>query len=771
MAILFPLVVSAQSAKQHIKAGQQFLGNGMIEAAYEEFDQAIKLDAADGEAYMLKASVSLLKNDSLEAAVLYQKSAALNYLPEENYYKAATLFYNLSQTGDADACIESGLSIKPKSFDFLLFKTKLLFESGQYQQAYERAQEAVKAKDMGIAWYYSGASAHRLGQTDLAIKELEKSIIRDNKIALSFLELAAIQLEQKKYDYAIDNCSMVILLIDPMNVQALKLRSMALHGQKEYEQAIADITKAISIDKDNWELYKYRADYNFDYALYANAVDDYSLLLKINDTVSSAFKSRGLAYEKLNNKKSAIQDFSAYRKLLSDQNGPAGEISFAETKIFEIGRESNKPEITVILPVLNENQELQVKEEEDIIRIEGTLQEESLLSDFKINNLSIEVKQESPGTYSFEVELPASETDYLTFSASDIYENISSVSYPVSKIETQSPIISLISPVAEANHIIRLESGDNSLYIEGRVEDKSNITKIQIDEVNASFAPGDYNPRFTGTIDIRNRRNITVTATDKFGNTASSIYEFARDGKMLNENNPMGKTWVVVIENSDYNQFPNLKNPENDVKSLVQALDRYKISKVLVKKNMSKREMERFFALDLRDLILANHVNSLMIWYAGHGKNMQNTGYWIPVDGRLNDEYSFYNINALKASLYSYSSLTHILVVSDACEAGESFTVAMRGDNSLASCDNLNLINQKSALVLTSSNTEAAMDNSLFASTFANTLANNPADCIPIDAIAERISIVMYKHTAQKPQFGRIAGLEDKNGTFFFISK
>ena len=126
----------------------------------------------------------------------------------------------------------------------------------------------------------------------------------------------------------------------------------------------------------------------------------------------------------------------------------------------------------------------------------------------------------------------------------------------------------------------------------------------------------------------------------------------------------------------------------------------------------------------------------------------------------------------LKASLYSYQSLTHTLVVSDACHAGESFTIAMRGaNNSLAACTDLNLISQKSALVLTSSNKEVAMDNSLFTKTFANALSNNPADCIPVDAIAERISIVMYKNTAQKPVFGRIAGLEDKNGTFFFVTK
>jgi len=240
---------------------------------------------------------------------------------------------------------------------------------------------------------------------------------------------------------------------------------------------------------------------------------------------------------------------------------------------------------------------------------------------------------------------------------------------------------------------------------------------------------------------------------------------------MLSGNNPMGKTWVVIIENSEYKEFGRLSNTEKDVTGLKEALSRYKISKVLHMKNMSKREMERFFAIDLRDLIVSNNVNSLMIWYAGHGKFKNNTGYWVPVDGRYNDEYSFYNVNALKASVYSYTSLTHLLIVSDACAAGESFSIAMRGDNSLANCDDVNLVTQKSALMLASTDSEVALDNSLFAQSFINALSNNPADCIPIDAIAERITLVMQKNTIQKPVFGRISGLENNNGTFFFITK
>lgn len=764
-------IILSQSAKQHMKAGEQFLINGMNDAALEEFDKAIAIEPTNGQAYRLKASTLLTIKDSLEAANCFKKAAALKTSPDESYYIAANIYYYLGKIPEAQECVNKGIIIKPKNFYLQLLKTKMEFDLKNYTVAFQTAQEAIKVKDMAIAYYYSGASAHKLNNIEQAKKDLEKAVIRDKNLAVAYIELAHIQYDEGNYDYAIDNTSMVLLIIDPENLDALKLRSKCFHKLKRTEQAIIDVSKAISLEKDNWTLYFLRATYNYDIAFYSNAVDDLTIAIGMNDTEEKLYKLRAESYENLKSVAEAINDYKTYVRLIENKQGFEDKLLYAQNKIYDLGKESNKPLIALQKDLLSEKDELKVKEDDKTIIIQGVINDESVLKIFKINNDSIEIQKQIDGTYAFNVEISTQNLDYVTLTATDFYENISTLSYPVTRIETKPPVVRLISPLAEGNNIIRLESDDNTLYIEGRVEDNSTIKEIKIDEINASFAPGDYNPRFTATIDVRNRKNISVTAVDAFGNKKTEVYEFSKDGHLLAESNPMGKTWVVIIENTDYKQFSNLSRTSNDINLLKDALDRYKISKVLHKKNLTKREIERFFALDLRDLIISNKVNSLLIWYAGHGQNLNKTGYWIPSDGRINDEYSYYNINALKASLYSYTSLTHILVISDACEAGESFSIAMRGDNSLATCDNNMLLQQKSALVLTSSNQEAALDNSLFAQTFANSLANNPTDCIPIDAIAERISIVMYKHTAQVPQFGRISGLEDKNGTFFFIAK
>jgi hypothetical protein len=199
---------------------------------------------------------------------------------------------------------------------------------------------------------------------------------------------------------------------------------------------------------------------------------------------------------------------------------------------------------------------------------------------------------------------------------------------------------------------------------------------------------------------------------------------------------------------------------------------KYQIHNIITKQNMTKAQLEKFFSIELRDLLRSNHVNSLLVWYAGHGKFFNETGYWIPVDAQRDDEFTYYNINTLKAAMQSYSSsLTHTLVVTDACESGPTFYQAMRSTPKERSCDDWTATKSKSSQVFSSAGYELAVDNSQFTRTFANSLANNPNSCIPIENIVSHVTIAVIKNNQQRPKFGKIAGLEDENGTFFFILK
>jgi hypothetical protein len=234
----------------------------------------------------------------------------------------------------------------------------------------------------------------------------------------------------------------------------------------------------------------------------------------------------------------------------------------------------------------------------------------------------------------------------------------------------------------------------------------------------------------------------------------------------------MGKTWVVFIENSKYQSFASLDGPVKDVRLMKSALANYEIHNFIHRTDMTKAQMERFFSIELRDMVTKNNVNSLVVWYAGHGKLQNETGYWIPVDADRTDEFSYYNINNLKASMQVYAKeLTHTLVITDACESGPSFYQAMRSQPQVRNCSDENAVKFKSSQVLSSAGYELASDNSQFTKTFANSLINNSAVCIPIESIVLKVGNAVTKDNQQKPQFGKIAGLIDEDGTFFFIKR
>jgi hypothetical protein len=170
-------------------------------------------------------------------------------------------------------------------------------------------------------------------------------------------------------------------------------------------------------------------------------------------------------------------------------------------------------------------------------------------------------------------------------------------------------------------------------------------------------------------------------------------------------------------------------------------------------------------------MVKSNRVNALLIWYAGHGKLINETGYWIPVDANRDEEFTYFNINSLKGWLQTYSSITHTLLITDACESGPTFFQAMRASLKERSCDDWQATRLKSSQVFSSAGYELAQDNSQFTKTFATLLSGNPNACMDIQSIVLKISSSMPANSMQKPKFGKIAGLVDEDGTFFFVAK
>lgn len=758
-----------QNAKKYFKAGNDFLESMKYQDAIEQFTSAIGLEPSNEEYYFVRAQTYEKVNKLAEARADYEKVLVFD---DKNVAALVRLGDICNKTGKFDEALvylNHATGHDKRNADAYPVKVITLLALEKYDQALKVADTAIAIKDTPMNYYYRGVVYRKLTNDVLARKEFEKSISKDKRLPEPRLALAELLIDSDPAE-AMDQCSEV-LKNDDRNTDAYIMRSRVYKKNLDYPNAINDISKIILIDPENASFYKIRGTYYQEFNQHTNAIADFSKYIAINAQDPEVFFLRAKSYEEIMNLEKAMEDYSKITVLSEDDPKARRMLKDAELRLFELNREKVPPEIALVSP-LPVNDTIEIRGDKPAMLLSGKIKDKSKLKMVTINNGPISVAPGKNGENEFLSNIDVSGIDKITIVAKDDYDNEKTLVYPIKRTEINPPTIAIVAPYTTEDGQVYLDNSTPNIAIQGKITDASQIKSITIGDVTASYRRDEMNPAFTAILDVSNMNKFTVVAEDIYGNRQETQFTLNREGAEIAANNPMGKTWVVFVENSSYETFASLDGPIKDVATIQRALANYQVHNIIHKKDMTKAEMERYFSIELRDLVKKNQVKSLMVWYAGHGKFINDVGYWIPVDAKRDDEFTYFNINGLKAGLQGYGEVVvHTLVVSDACESGPGFYTAMRSANDEPTCDNNLVAGAKSAQVFSSAGYELAVDNSKFTSTFANTLLNNKNACIPIESIVKSVTAAVTTDTGQKPKFGKIQGLEDMNGTFFFIAK
>lgn len=770
LAISLTMSLSAQNAKQFYKTGLTFVEAGNHQDAIDQFSRALEIDPEYTDAYRQRAACFEISGNLQQAADDLKRALVFEQKDAELYYEAARVNFLLQQFQPslelATRC--TGLDKKHESAFRLMARAQMGLED--YSNALVSINKALALKDNAENNFYHGQVSERMKNYNQAEADYTRTLSKDENFSQAYLALASLRLQLGKTEGAMESCN-ALLAKNPGNRDALLIRSRIYAKQTEYPKAIDDVSKILFAAPDDREMYVLRGQYYQEFTQHQHAINDFSKALLLDPQYAEAIYKRAYSYQQIGDFKSAIRDYETLTALSSDDLVAQQHLIEARKQLFELNRESVAPGITLTDPPALADSSLKIARNKQVITLRGKIADASEIESVLINRTPATVFKSGEG-YEFTAEVNIMTTDFITIVADDVYGNTGTGRFQITRTEIDPPAISILAPYASDNGEIYLDTDNASLYIEGTVKDESNIRSILIDGVAASFTLDELNPRFTATINVANKNKFSVTVVDHFGNDTTQTFVLNREGVSLLEANPMGRTWVVFIENSNYETFPSLDGPAKDVTLMRSALARYDVHKLIHKQDMTKKEMERFFSIELRDLLRSNKVNALLIWYAGHGKFINETGYWIPADAKRDDEFTYYNLNALRASLQSYAGyITHNLVITDACESGPTFYQAMRDAPKERDCNDWEAVKFRSSQVFSSAGYELAVDNSVFTRTFANTLANNPNACIPIETIVNKVSQAVTQSNQQRPKFGKITGLEDEDGTFFFMSK
>ena len=294
----------------------------------------------------------------------------------------------------------------------------------------------------------------------------------------------------------------------------------------------------------------------------------------------------------------------------------------------------------------------------------------------------------------------------------------------------------------------------------------------------------DKNKNFTGTItssDIsyaddgrlksNNGENLLIDFFSKKNALVASIpIILPGDGPMRapeRQVKPEGKYYALIIANSNYNNkeiWSDLKSPIRDANAIKKILDnKYKFENVWVIPDATKDKI--FDEVEKLKSIITDK-DYLLIYYAGHGKEVGNKAYWVGVNGD-NKYWKWVNVNELTNTLEKINA-RHILFMIDSCYSGLSFQNKGIKSNDVDTSQNAikDSLKNYSRKVLTSGHNEKVLDtyfnkkHSLFARGFLKILENNDSN-ITAESMYFEIKRLhqLDPNIEQVPKYGTIANL------------
>lgn len=693
-----------QSGKAFFKEGEKLRAEQQFEPAIEKYTFAISIEPGMLKAYQARAEVYGLLGKQKEQALDLGKVAQLD--PGEAAYAvaAADAYFNIDSARKALALCDQALLVAPKDQQALMLCAKACLRLGDLDRAVKASDEALAIKGTTDTYFLHGVVRTATRDYKTAEFDLDKVIEWNHLYEPAYVALSEVQLflyeqysgttmKARTLEKAIEKCTRALEL-NPGSTDALFTRSKAYGLQKEYAKAIDDISRCMALGRSDRAVYLQRARYYQGYGQFQNAINDLNHVILADARDAEALQLRADCREANLDLEGALKDLEAMQKVLelNDRFTPEQRrtVDASRTRIaqqvFEMNREGDPPSITVIEP-FHVGDVAQVSGSIAFVKVSGHVRDKSLLRSITVNTVAADYSKDEKDP-EFVVSIPlAADVKEIVVQATDVYDNVISEVLNVERTEGAAPTIALTSPAPTGDRQITLEAGRNDVFLEGNVKDASLIRLIAANGINASYAPDRKDPDFSIKVDLAGKDQFTLRAEDQFGNASEVVYTVVRKAAAVAVVKPptdgttpaprtgtTGTTWVVYIENADYRNLPPPQGQASDLADLQRSFGKYSVQRTITKKNLSKAQMERFFNIELRDLVRTNKVNTILVGYVGHGRSASGRSYWVPVDGKKDDIYSFYNPGSLKSLLENYSeSVTNTLVISKTAGTDPSF--------------------------------------------------------------------------------------------------
>ncbi|QTA81629.1 Caspase domain-containing protein [Desulfonema limicola] len=466
------------------------------------------------------------------------------------------------------------------------------------------------------------------------------------------------------------------------------------------------------------------------------------------------------------------------------------------------------------------------------LSITGTAKDDTYVKSIRVNNVPVRLDVSAKEiVFKTDISLKPGENEII-IKAADITGKTGTAVHKI--------ICDRASPILNVDHIIPDNESETGYTIKGYAYDDSGIKSIRVNNMEIIKKPGKQILLNTAVPVPHENRRYIVTAEDILGNLVkaeipvsieqSDLYQHEPEPVLLASLNtfPMilksaqkkekseiysplpssfylaagginvserqlkwnikkmikkGINYALVIGINSYSIWPPLKTAVNDAMGLSEILiSRYGFLKENVVIKTEEQATRQEIINDLRNLAAGlGEDDNLLVYFAGHGQldDLTSDGYWIPVEGELNDPTGWI-VNSTIKNILSSEKIRgkNIVVIADSCYSGN----LLRGGGKMISASDRNYMmriiesaQKKSRQIITSGGNEPVADegrdnHSLFAYYFLKALEDNQSSVIDIESLMlTDVWKSVSEKGGQRPRVGRLKTPMDENGQFVLI--
>lgn len=505
------------------------------------------------------------------------------------------------------------------------------------------SKEKLDQKRRAFAYLNRGSAYFERRDLKKALADFDQSIDLDKSNAYAFFNRGLVHFELSNADAAVVDLDRALDL-DPKLGNALTARGNALRMQRKLDEAIKDYTAAIKLSPKSAHPFNGRGNALREQGKYAEAIADYSEAIKLEPRFAGALIGRGNAYRDSGDIAKAFKDYEAAIAL-----DPASYEAYSNRGTAHLANGNFEQAVNdygaairlnLVSAPLYFNRGLAYRAKGDL---------PAAIADF---DSAIRVNPDYDSAYlqrgqahhlSGQLDKALADYDKATALQPNAAQSRELRAYAL--LEQGN----LGAALTELDTSLKLNPRRDSAYIgRGLVHQQTGDFRRARDDFDAAIS---VNPRSAAAFVKRGKVFQLLGDTDRAEQDYRAALrvdpDYAEAQQVLKELSPARievaipakatrlNRVALVIGNDSYQSVPRLNNPSRDAAAVAESLRNIGFRTVIHHTDLSRDALVKA----LRDFQeLADAAEWSVVYYAGHGIEVNGVNYIIPVDARLKSD-------------------------------------------------------------------------------------------------------------------------------------